>query len=77
MKVITWNIRGLNNPRKKRILRNRIRKEQPIFVLYKRQNEIQTEWRKSVNNNGASTRWWLSEATKWQEEFSPYGTHKY
>jgi exonuclease III len=29
MNIITWNIRGLNNPRKKRILRNRLRKEQP------------------------------------------------
>jgi exonuclease III len=29
MKIITWNIRGLNNPRKKRILKNRLRKEQP------------------------------------------------
>jgi exonuclease III len=29
MKIITWNIRGLNNPRKNRILRNRLRKEQP------------------------------------------------
>jgi exonuclease III len=29
MKIITWNIRGLNNPRKKRILKNRPRKEQP------------------------------------------------
>jgi exonuclease III len=29
MKIITWNIRGLNNPRKQRILKNRLRKEQP------------------------------------------------
>jgi exonuclease III len=29
MKIITWNIRGLNNPRKQRILTNRLRKEQP------------------------------------------------
>jgi exonuclease III len=28
MKIITWNIRGLNNPRKQRILKNRLRKEQ-------------------------------------------------
>jgi exonuclease III len=28
MKVITWNIRGLNNPRKQRILRNRPKQEQ-------------------------------------------------
>jgi exonuclease III len=26
---ITWNIRGLNNPRKQRILKNRLSKEQP------------------------------------------------
>jgi exonuclease III len=29
MKVITWNIRGLNSPRKQRILKSRLRKEQP------------------------------------------------
>ena len=29
MKVITWNIRGLNNPRKQRILKNRLKMEQP------------------------------------------------
>jgi exonuclease III len=29
MKVITWNIRGLNNPRKQRILRNKLKQEQP------------------------------------------------
>jgi exonuclease III len=29
MKVMTWNIRGLNNPRKKQILRNRLKQEQP------------------------------------------------
>jgi exonuclease III len=29
MKVITWNIRGLNNPRKKRILRTKLNQEQP------------------------------------------------
>ena len=29
MKFKTWNIRGLNNPRKKRILKNKLRKEQP------------------------------------------------
>jgi exonuclease III len=28
MKIITWNIRGLNNPQKQRILKNRLRKEQ-------------------------------------------------
>jgi exonuclease III len=28
MKIITWNIRGLNIPRKQRILKNRMRKEQ-------------------------------------------------
>jgi exonuclease III len=29
MKIITWNIRGLNNPRKQCILKNRLSKEQP------------------------------------------------
>ena len=29
MKIITWNIRGLNNPQKKRILKNILRKEEP------------------------------------------------
>jgi exonuclease III len=29
MKIITWNIRGLNSPQKQRILKNRQRKEQP------------------------------------------------
>jgi exonuclease III len=29
MKIITLNIRGLNSPRKQRILKNRLRKEQP------------------------------------------------
>jgi exonuclease III len=29
MKIINWNIRGLNSPRKQRILKNRLRKEQP------------------------------------------------
>ena len=29
MKVITWNIRGLNNPRKQRILRSILKQEQP------------------------------------------------
>ena len=29
MNIITWNIRGLNSPRKQRILKNRLRKEQP------------------------------------------------
>jgi exonuclease III len=29
MKVITWNIRGLNSPRKQRILRNKLKQEQP------------------------------------------------
>jgi exonuclease III len=29
MKVITWNIRGLNNPRKQRILGNKLKQEQP------------------------------------------------
>ena len=29
MKLITWNIRGLNNPRKQRILKSRLRNEQP------------------------------------------------
>jgi exonuclease III len=29
MKIITWNIRGLNSPRKQRILKSRLRKEQP------------------------------------------------
>jgi exonuclease III len=28
MKIIAWNIRGLNNPRKQRILKNKLRKEQ-------------------------------------------------
>jgi exonuclease III len=28
MKVITWNIRGLNSPQKQRILKSRLRKEQ-------------------------------------------------
>jgi len=28
MKFITWNIRGLNNPRKQRILRNKLKQEQ-------------------------------------------------
>jgi len=29
MKVITWNIKGLNSPRKQRILRNKLKQEQP------------------------------------------------
>jgi exonuclease III len=29
MNIITWNIRGLNNPQKQRILKNKLRKEQP------------------------------------------------
>jgi exonuclease III len=29
MKVITWNIRGLNNPRKQRILKNKLKVEKP------------------------------------------------
>jgi exonuclease III len=33
MKIITWNIRGLKNPIKQRILKNRPRKEQPSICF--------------------------------------------
>ena len=33
MNIITWNIRGLNNPRNQRILKNRLRKEKPDFCF--------------------------------------------
>jgi exonuclease III len=33
MKVITWNIRGLNSPRKQRILRSRLKQEQPVLCF--------------------------------------------
>jgi exonuclease III len=54
MKVITWNIRGLNNPRKQRILRNRLKQEQPdlYFIQETKCNTdrmetiSQQQWRK-------------------------------
>jgi exonuclease III len=33
MKIITFNIRGLNIPRKKQIIKNRLRKEQPSLCF--------------------------------------------
>ena len=33
MKVITWNIRGLNNPRKQGNLKNRVNMEQPYICF--------------------------------------------
>ena len=36
MKIITWNIRGLNNPQKNIILINRLRKEQPDLCFIQR-----------------------------------------
>jgi exonuclease III len=54
MKVITWNIRGLNSPRKQRILRNRLKQEQPdlYFIQETKCNTdrmetiSQQQWRK-------------------------------
>ena len=33
MEVITWNIRGVNNPGKMRTLRNKLRKEKPDVLF--------------------------------------------
>ena len=33
MKIITWNIRGVNNPRKVKTLRNKLRKEKPNVLF--------------------------------------------
>jgi exonuclease III len=54
MKAITWNIRGLNSPRKQRILRNKLKQEQPnlCFIQETRCNTDRMEaiskqhWRK-------------------------------
>jgi hypothetical protein len=36
MKVITWNIRGLNNPRKQRNLKNRLEDGTTRYMLHSR-----------------------------------------
>ena len=54
MKVINWNIRGLNSPRKQRILRDKLKQEQPDLYFIQemkcttdRMEEINKQhWRK-------------------------------
>jgi exonuclease III len=56
MKVITWNIRGLNSPRKQRILRTKLKQEQPDLCFIQetkctteRVEEISKQHRRKYN----------------------------
>jgi exonuclease III len=49
MKVITWNIRGLNSPRKQRILRNRLKQEQPDLCFIQ-ETKCNTDKMEAISN---------------------------
>jgi len=48
MKVITWNIRGLNNPRKQRILRNKLKQEQ-LDLCFIQETKCTTDRMEAIN----------------------------
>jgi exonuclease III len=50
MKIITWNIRGLNNPRKKIILKNKLRKEQPDLCFIQ-ETKCTVDRMETINKN--------------------------